>query len=434
MTEKENILSKTVKIKNGKLLRTVDDIKNAEKIIEIIRNKDLFGKTIVETKIYSFNDKLLQHKILPYIIHSEEFTESMAFDVTRIAIDMSLDFINDGVYSWDLMPHNYTFNNGNWILYDFGSFDLNPKNVKTQIRSLFKISFSFFELRKVIERRKLGQLYLNRVKLHDLSKMIKFSDWFKFALKLRICQFWCVLKQYKKVYKCLNLILEDYEKSFKKKYYSINDSDENKELYNKIYDLISDNTLNVFCVGEDSAKWALFKPDIPIKKFLYIDDYDICDEVYNYICKKQYKNLSTAVLYPLTSDDDISLKYEYRAIYDTYTQERFKSDIVIVMNVNEIGLIENIRECILNLALLSCKSLIINLKNDEKAFYNDINDNLKLYFDRINIYETCSGCLIFANNKKQENTKPNIVCKVYKNNNRGPESKKQTKKILELLK
>lgn len=100
----------------------------------------------------------------------------MALDVTKIAINTAIDLIDSGLYSYDLMPHNYTYHNGEWLLYDFGAIELISKRTKTQTRSMFKISFSSFELLNLVSRKNLKHYFLNRISHLDLLKMINVKN------------------------------------------------------------------------------------------------------------------------------------------------------------------------------------------------------------------------------------------------------------------
>ena len=44
----------------------------------------------------------------------------------------------------------------------------------------------------------------------------------------------------------------------------------------------------VLTLGEDAACWAL-QSKIVKRKFISLDDYELCDEVYNYINKNRIK-------------------------------------------------------------------------------------------------------------------------------------------------
>ena len=174
MTVEDKVLSKTLQIKNGKLLRNVDDTLSIKKILEILEKKGYKNNFVVKTQIFSEDEKLIEHEILKYIIHSGEYTESMAYDVNIHSLKMALDLIDEGVYAYDLLPHNFTFYNGKWFLYDFDSFQLNPEKIITEIRGFFKIVFSNFEILRLISRKELGYFYLTRYRIEDIIKLIPF--------------------------------------------------------------------------------------------------------------------------------------------------------------------------------------------------------------------------------------------------------------------
>lgn len=432
------ILSKTVYIENGILLRKVENIDDAKTIIKIIEDKNLFNKSVVNTKIYSEQDKLLEHEILPYIIHSGEYTESMAMDVTKTAMEMSLDLYKCGIFSWDLMPHNYTYLNGEWILYDFGSFALKPDNVKTQIRSLFKISFSSFELTKRIKRKYLKHYYLNRIKAYDLFKMIPLKNWLFLFFKQKYCLSLFYLGLYEKVYSSLNDLFNFYYKPSEKHTYPLEINESQRKMFDDINRVMTENSItSVFCAGNESAKFAASFVNQEqnscnkVKKFVYIDDYDTCDDYYNLIREKSLKTISTAVLYPYVCDDEIPSGYKYRALYDDFAKERFISDAALLLNYTET-FSDNLEEYLINASDFTKKMLILSL-NQSDVNLERINDILKQIYLNINILKNNDNIVIIAKDKIIQNNSEKQK-KEYMNNNRGPESDLHTEQILKLLK
>ena len=91
MSIQDKVLSKTLKIKDGKLLRNVEDILSIKKLINLLSNKGYIGSNVISTQIYNEEEKLVEHEILKYIIHSGEYTESMAYDVNELSLKMAID-------------------------------------------------------------------------------------------------------------------------------------------------------------------------------------------------------------------------------------------------------------------------------------------------------------------------------------------------------
>lgn len=406
----DTVFSPTLKVEKGKLLRSVENIEEIEKIIEVINKKGLFGESIVNTKVFSHEEKLVEHEILKYIIHSGEYTESMGYDIQKTCIDMCLDFLKDKIYSWDLLPHNYTYNNGNWFLYDFGALDLNPQNVKTEIRGFFKITFSNFEILRLLTRKEMSYYYLTRLRIEDIIKLIPFHRWLLLATTMSICLTLESFKLYKLAYKYIKLLFKLYTRKYKKRYYEYSINNDEEELF-KLINLELKNISNTFCIGETAGKWAIYneKSNIDINKFTYIDDYEICDQYYNYIYKGNFKKISTAVLYPLVDDNEIK-ETKYRALYDTYAQTRFFSDAVISFDFDNIEILSKFT------------SNILCIKSEK-----DIKEELNKYFNEIKIHNN----LYIAKGKKDK-TKP-VPSKKYKDGNRGPDAIRQTWEILKLI-
>lgn len=418
MTVEDKVLSKTLQIKNGKLLRNVDDTLSIKKILEILEKKGYKNNFVVKTQIFSEDEKLIEHEILKYIIHSGEYTESMAYDVNIHSLKMALDLIDEGVYAYDLLPHNFTFYNGKWFLYDFDSFQLNPEKIITEIRGFFKIVFSNFEILRLISRKELGYFYLTRYRIEDIIKLIPFTRWLYLFFNQSICNILYKLKAYKLCFIFIKKLFEKYSKKHIKNYLEY----EEKNNYSYLNSLINEyNIATVFCVGETSANWAISNEytHSNIQKLVYIDDYEICDNYYNFIVKNDLKNIIPAVLYPLINDNEISKDYKYRALYDSYAQERFYSDCTIALDFSD-----NDKENLLkNLSIFTSNVLILSAEQfSEKEV-----EYLKSIFKEVNIKEE----YIVASGKKIE-TIPHAN-KPYKDGNRGPDAHRQTWEVLKLL-
>ncbi len=413
MTVKDKVLSKTLEIKNGKLLRTVEDISAIENLIKILEKKGYIGSTIINTKIHSKEEKLVEHEILKYIIHSGEYTESMVYDVNLKALEMALDLVNEGVYAYDLLPHNFTFHKGNWFLYDFDSFQLMPNKVITEIRGFFKIIFSNYEILRLISRKEIGQYYLTRYRIEDILHIIPFHRWLYLFINQTICNILFKTKQYKLVYKYIKNLFRKYSKNHKKHYYKY----ENNDDFTSINNLIEQNNISsVFCIGEVSAKWAIDSKLYGIKaeKLVYIDDYDICDSYYNYVVATERNDIVPAVLYPLVNEKEINENLKYRALYDSYAQERFYSDAVIYLD-------SEINESIIEQLAIFTKEILI-IKNEEKYV-----DKLRKIFTNIEIKNN----YLIASNKIEE--KIPVANKPYDDGNRGPDAHRQTWEVLKLI-
>lgn len=408
----DTVFSKTLEVKNSKLLRTVSNIDEIEKIINVIKDKGLLGNSVVDTKIFSKEKNLVEHEYLNYIIHSGEYTESMGYDVQKYALDLGIEFLKEKIYGWDLLAHNFTYAKGTWFLYDFDSFSLNPNRLITQIRGFFKITFSNYEILRYLTRSEMSYYYLTRMRIEDIIKLIPFHRWLYLFLNMTICQILYYLKLHKAAYKYLKNLFDVYSKNYKKEYYEYELTNEEKELFETI-NKETKELKNVFCVGETAAKWAIQSKENneDIEKFAYIDDYIICDKYYNYIYKNKFKKLSTAVLYPLVDDKTINKDIKYRALYDTYAQYRFISDAVISIEIDDIKALKN----------FTTNMLIVKSEKDLTA-------ELKEYFNSVSNF----GKIYIAKDKKDK-TRP-IPTKQYDDGNRGPDAHRQTWEILKILK
>lgn len=415
MTDK--VLSKTLRIKNGRLLRNVENITSIKKLIDILTKKNYIGTKVINTKIYSEEDKLIEHEILRYIIHSGEYTESMAYDVNMFSLDMALDLLKEGIYSYDLLPHNFTFHNGQWFLYDFDSFQLKPEKIMTQIRGFFKIIFSNYEILKLIKREELGNYYLTRYRIEDILYIIPFYRWIYLFLNQALCSTFIFLKLYKIAYLYLKKLFIKYSRNKIKNYYNYL---ENKN-HAALNEIITNNKItSIFCIGEEAADYAVYNEENSqmTTKVVYIDDYNLLDNYYNFIVVKGFKNIIPAVLYPLINDDEISKDLKYRALYDTYAQERFYSDAVLYLDKEtDSSLIKNLSKFTKEILVLSKDKVTTDNIEFLKTIYNDL--------------EFTENYIIAKNKLKKEHPQAD---KPYKDGNRGPDARRQSKKVKELIK
>lgn len=413
MTIQDKVLSKTLKIVNGKLLRNVEDVASVEKLVEILNKKGYIGKNIIDTKVYSREEKLVEHEILKYIIHSGEYTESMAYDVNELSLKMALDLVDDGAYAYDLLPHNFTFHNGNWFLYDFDSFQLKPEKVITEIRGFFKIIFSNYEILRLIQREELGHYYLTRYKIEDIRKMIPYHRWLYLFTNQILCNLLCFFNLNKIVYIYLKFLFNKYSKRHKKEFLEYKENPKNRI----INELLKENNIkNALCIGYDASNFAIYdeQNNSNITKVVYLEDYKICDKYYNYVVKEGFTTIIPAVLYPLLEDEEIEKSLKYRALYDTYTQERFYSNAVICLDKN----IED--ELIEKLSILTEKILVLSRENNI--------EKLKTLFE---VVETKDNYIIA---KSKFNSYIPIANKPYLDGNRGIKAIRQSNIVGEMLK
>jgi hypothetical protein len=151
-----------------------------------------------------------------------------------------------------------------------------------------------------------------------------------------------------------------------------------------------------------------------------MDDYKLCDEYYNFVVKNEFKNIIPAVLYPLVNDEEISISYKYRALYDTYAQERFYSDCVVVLDVVN----SDKQELLKTLSMFSSKVLVLSSKllNQEDVHY------LKTLYCEVDVVSS------FVIAKGKINDIIPISNKPYKDGNRGPDARRQSRMVKELIK
>ena len=419
MVVQDKVLSKTLKIQGGKLLRNVEDIWAIKKLIERLSQKGYMGSNVIDTKIFSEEEKLVEHEILKYVIHSGEYTESMAYDVNQLSLKMAIDMCEVGVFAYDLLPHNFTFHNGKWFLYDFDSFQFNPAKSITQIRGFFKIIFSNYEILRLISREELKHYYLTRYRIEDIYHIIPLSRWLYLFLNQVFCNTLYALGFHKLTYLYLRKLFNKYSKKHIKNYYHY----EENSLCLELNELIAKYDIkNAFCVGENAGKWAIYneKQKSNIQKLVYLDDYKLCDEYYNYIVKNEFKNIIPAVLYPLVSDEQIPVSYSYRALYDTYAQERFYSDCVVALDIIN----NDIKDFIKSLSTFSANTLVLSSEfiNEEEMNYLS-----SFYYD----VEVINSFVIAS--RMREVLIP-ISDIPYKDGNRGPFAIRQSKMVKELIK
>lgn len=419
-------LTKNVYIQGGKVYRIVEDILQSEKIIEILKQNNLFNEKIVGTRVYSKPEKILEHEFISNIVHSEEYTESMAYDIAQIGIDMAIKLLKYGIYSLDLLPHNFSFVKGEWILIDFEALSLSAKKIKAMIRGFFKILFSSFEITKIVPRKDLKHCYLNRIKVNDLRKIIPFKEWFIYFVRLNFAILLVDFKLYNFAYLYIKKILKTYSDNFKKNTYNSEINQNEQNLYNYINSLVSEiHPRNIMAIGIGASKWAVNSYVNNSVKFIFADDYKIADEIYNTVRLNKIKNTSIAQLCPLTKENEIPVNYKYRALYDPYTKERFPYECGIF--IDETPIEQNLNEFLDNLSSYASKILIINSVNFSKEKFDKLstlygkvkfvdNNNLIVCYDRI--YEKFNS----VENKR------------YENYNRGKNAELQTREVTDIVK
>ena len=75
-------------IKDKKVYRKVNNIESFRKLISVFEAQNLLGSEIVDTKIIDIEKNLLEHPFINPIIHSGEFTISMAYDIMNNAFNV----------------------------------------------------------------------------------------------------------------------------------------------------------------------------------------------------------------------------------------------------------------------------------------------------------------------------------------------------------
>lgn len=411
-----------VEIIDNKVRRHVRGLDESLEVIRVLEKKNMHGSQVVETKVSAEEENVLEHKFITPIIHSGEFTASMAYDVTEKSLDMACSLVEDGIYALDVLPHNFTFNNGEWILYDFGALGVSPRDIKTEIRGIFNISFSAFELLRVIPRKYLKHYFLNRVKVKDLFKSISFTRASGIMAKYLFVKLLYICKQYKPVYRMLKCFFEQYKKSYKREYYSLQLTQKDKQKFDRLDEIVS-GMENIFCVGEEAAKWAMSsRSDSPA--FIYVDDYELCDRIYNYIYKEGIRKLSTGVIYPFAGDEKIPETLSYRAIYDRFAKERFAADCVVFLDFPAEGAHPD--DFILNLSGFAHKKLVLKIDKDS-SYSAGIREQLDKIYQ--NVYQ--EGTFFIAENKFTVEKSEKFE---YDNANRRARAAEHSARIVEIAK
>lgn len=423
-------------IKDKKVYRRVNNIENFKKLISVFEAQNLLGSEIVDTKIIDIEKNLLEHPLINPIIHSGEFTTSMTYDIMNCAMNMAINLVDLGIFAFDLFPHQYTYLDGQWFLYDFDAFNIHPKNIKTQVRCTYKIVFSSFELLKLISRKEMRRCFLNRISNSIFLKMFGFKKWLSYFLKQSYCLMLFNLGLYKQTYKQLKKYLKEYENNYTRKIYAYKAQETDLEDFAQIDEIINSNNIKTaFTIGKKSAQWSINSTS-DTKKFVYFDDYDLCDEFYNYIYQNKFNKISTAVIYPFMQDKEINQNYSYRGIYDYFAKERFNSEAVVILNSDELYETKefNIKEFCENIVEFSSKLYIHKFdKISENALITQIKKEIEKYYYDVKLIETSNSLILFAKDK-QLPLKDFSHLPKYLNGNRGAEAKQQSIEILEILK
>lgn len=385
----QKFLSKSVEYKDGKIYRHVSDIAACSHIIKILKTLNLSDNDVVSTRIAG--DNLLEHEVLLPVLYSGEYTVSMAYDVTEKALELALKLIDKKIYSWDTLPHNFTYHHGKWILHDFDALDIKPDNVKTFVRNMFKISFTTFELiMRGISRADLKHFFLNRTAAGDVPRILPLHRACIFLIVYRFCMLLADMRFCKPVYLILNKLFLTYKNKHIRRYYAANNNVEEFGIINKIIP----KSGRIFGLGKYYADWAFYNTNKNTDKFVYFEDYELCDQFYNSI-RGKHPNIYTAVLSPCVSD--VAEDVHYRALYDDYNKLRFTSDCV----VTEFEEIVNNRNCLRNLFdFININGEIIIVFS--RILYKKYIDKLSIikeYFKKVEIYETEYKIILHASGK-----------------------------------
>ena len=430
-------MEKEVRIfkKGNKIYRKVNDIDEITQIINIFDKNGFFPDKIVETKVYDKQNKILESACLPTIIHTGEFTPSMLIDLTQQTIEMAETLLPLGVYPFDLVPHNYTYHNGNWTFYDFDSFSLNKNLFKAQIRSTFKVTFCAFEILKRLKRNKQKHYFLNRISHSEFFKMVSFLTFLSWAIKLSTCLFLHKLNLNELALRLIKQQFKNYKKNILLEELSFS-CEENDNITCNIIDkiLIENNINSIFTITKKSAKWSTQSKTIA-RKFVYLDDYDLCDKFYNFIHKNNYKNISTAVIYPFMKDNEIPKNTTYKGIYDYFAQERFNAEAVIILDSSELHENKNfdIETFCKNIVEFSTQLLVqVFDKKTESNLAQKIKNELVKYYKNTEIIEQNDSIILIAKEKTVPLTNFNSLPQ-YENSNRAKEAKQHSKEIIKLL-
>lgn len=422
-----------VRIENGKVFRTVANIDDAKMILQALDCIGVSGKSVISTRIEFEQENTLEHDYIPKIIHSGEFTETMAYDVNKIALNLNSSMYKQGVYSFDLLPHNFTFYNGKWILFDFGAFELKSTNVKTLIRNFFKISFSSFELLKMVERKDLKHYFLNRIRTEKLKKMLPLSNWISIFIESQIALFLCAIKLHRFAYNLVESRFNKYYKNYRK----IQRLDfvpvGYEEFFEKINEILIQNSIKTtFGTGLTYANWAISGNNF--ENFAYIDDYNQCDNFYRYIYQKEIKNVSTAVLYPLVQDMEISGNLNYRALYDSYAQKRFESQACLVLDLDDLTSSKafDLADFSKNISKFCSEILVIRIDNS-RVVRKDLEEEFAKKYEEIS-FVTAGLCELLVAKKPISREVQSKEEAQYNNDNRMQLESLHTEKIIEILK
>lgn len=423
-----------VKISKNRVFRIIDDIEDAQKVLLAIEKLDSLKANIVDTKILHKKKNILEHAFITPIIHSGEYTESMLYDVTKLTFDLIFGMLENNIYSFDLLPHNFTYSDGKWVLFDFGAFEPKSTNVKTQIRSSFKITFSSFELLKIIQRKELKHYFLNRIKLLELIKMIPFKSWLKLAFSNKYCLALHYLGLNKQAYKYLKKLFDSYYTEYQKRPKQIFNINKDENLFKTIDDILVKYSIqNCFGIGETFANWCVASTS-PINKFAYIDDYEICDSFYNYINSNKVKNVLTSVVAPLVQDDEQPLNLPYSGLYDCFAQDRYIAYTVIILDFGNLisNTTFNYELFAQNIVRFSKNNLLIKIDKNPLIDWCCLKTELSKVYESIEEININNLTFLMCQTPKKWSFEipPSLL---YQNDNRGTEQKAQSKKIIDII-
>ena len=168
------------------------------------------------------------------------------------------------------------------------------------------------------------------------------------------------------------------------------------EFFEKINEILIQNSIKTtFGTGLTYANWAISGNNF--ENFAYIDDYNQCDNFYRYIYQKEIKNVSTAVLYPLVQDMEISGDLNYRALYDSYAQKRFESQACLVLDLDDLASNKafNLADFSKNISKFCSEILVIRIDNS-RVVRKDLEEEFAKKYEEISFVKAGQHELLVA--------------------------------------
>ncbi len=176
-------------LKEDKVFRIIEDENHINNYKELLNSEiieELFSIGLVKTEIveYSSSDRImiLEHKKIPFILHSCEYTNKMFWQAALMFIKMNLKLWEKGFLTQDSHAWNMSFDGTKPVFYDFGSIIKGNRVSEAWFNEFFnyfivpiwlgKFSFKSFKFSKDYRRENQNGFGIRFFESYNIRKIV----------------------------------------------------------------------------------------------------------------------------------------------------------------------------------------------------------------------------------------------------------------------